>query len=281
MSRKYYIQNENGERLDLNGVNGVWFFDASGLGLETDNGFADLGNGFFSMVNAAIPQQTIDGTLLFKGADRARVYQNAVQFLTSAKQLILVFAPISTEYNRRVKVRFLSKGESTRTHIETSISFAVLTPWYLPSPVTLHFSDPAKIDYFAWGVSAWGSAPLAPNNSGKYAAEVYANGHLPAAVRVSLDGRVIDPVITLRGAGDNVVYGRCSLYGTYNGTLVLDTRYSGSSVTVNGVDMLDSLDIDTEPFFRVPLNDSYIIEIESVEFTGEASAELFEYYRSV
>ena len=110
--RKFYLQNEKAERVDLNGLNGLAFADPSGLGLEYKRTYANVGDGFFNLVNTDEKQATPRGTLLFMQNPYAQ-YIQLTEWIAQAQELLLIYAPQNTEYYRRVDVNVLSKSEIT------------------------------------------------------------------------------------------------------------------------------------------------------------------------
>ena len=70
-------------------------------------------------------------------------------------------------------------------------------------------------------------------------------------------------------------------------TLVLSTRYNNSyvkriSASGEETDLLDALDLSTDPFFRVPITEPCTISVEAgAVITGRADLLIYYYYRSV
>lgn len=133
MNRKIYIQNESGGRIALNGETGITIVDSTGFGVDTAEEFADIGFGFFSPVSTSShPQQSIAGTLFFKGADTFAMYETFADFLMKAGRLYVVAELVSGvgAYMREVRVNFITKGERERNHLQVPVSFLSLTPWF-------------------------------------------------------------------------------------------------------------------------------------------------------
>ena len=64
--RKFYIENEQGERLSLVDVNNLWFNLPSGLGIGMHNAYSQVKQGFYSLVESSEEQAEITGVLVFR-----------------------------------------------------------------------------------------------------------------------------------------------------------------------------------------------------------------------
>ena len=84
-------------------------------------------------------------------------------------------------------------------------------------------------------------------------------------------------------------YGICSVSVVLNPSdqLILSTRYEDSFVKrvfAGGAetDLIDVLDLSTEPFFHIPVDEPCTLSVEAdAAFAGVADLVLYYYYRSV
>lgn len=286
--RKFYLQNEKAERIALNAENGIALADPSGLGVEYKRTYASVGDGFFNLVNTDEKQATPRGTLIFM-TDPYNQYVQLTEWIAQAQELLLIYAPENTEYYRRVDVNVLSKTEMGEgTWMEVPITFACKTPWYLPVPVNLIFNSSTEnnIVYpFRWTPQLKYTAGV----GGAFTATITPRGQIEGSIKLMFTGSIINPSITLTGLQTGTVYGQANITASFNigDTLELMTSKSGSyiqKVAADGTitDLINFINVSTEPFFKIPLSEQTIIEIESNnEIVGEATAELYFYYRTV
>lgn len=278
---KYWLQNDAGERLSLCAWDTMALKSVQGLGANFEHVTADLENGFFSHVYEKNPSETITAELLIKG-DAYRQYRELMNWLQSAEHIYFVYCPFGNdEYFTEVKLNFITKVGRKNGWATMPISFIRLTPWYKPVSISVDFSVPSTATFFAWDVSRLGIDRIASNVAGTFSADVQAEGHLPAAVKITFNGHIGNPAFTLKDVERDVVYGRCELNGSYTGEVVLDTRYADSKVSHNGADIINDLNLMYDPFFRVPVGRPCVIEAGGNDISGSATVEIYEYYRSV
>ena len=84
--RKFYFRNGKGEQIPLNGENGIYASNPSGLGVDRSRTYADLGGGFFSVTyDASLPMQTPGFKLIFTRRHRQyEDYQALIRWLAAA-----------------------------------------------------------------------------------------------------------------------------------------------------------------------------------------------------
>lgn len=290
-ARKFYLENAAGERRDLNGRDRIYFTEPVGLGITLAQSYADLGSGFFSPISTGSePQQQPGGTLNFTGPEPYADYRELINWMSEADELVLVYVPYGTEeFYRRVDINYLSKGELNFVRwLTVPISFNTLTPWYraTPSKLTLAVTEGNELRYPYYYTEdlIYGS-----NSTAAMSADIAKGGHVPAAIRLSYTGSILNPRISLIGAQTGKTYGICSI-GAQLGksdTLEFSTLQRDSYArmrTANGavVDLLDELDLSAEPFFRIPLSEPCTLEISADgAFSGTADLQIYYYYRSV
>lgn len=279
MKRKIYLENQDGARIALNGENNLYFVDAAGFGVDVSDSFADFGYGFFTNTNSKNhPQQTLTGTLVFKGLDTLKEWQSFVNWVMTAEKLYFVYVPVDCEYRREVEVKFFTKGERKVCYLEVAASFTCLTPWYRETPVKVSMQTQASNAMrYSWTYNA---TVYANSGGADMSAEVQANGHLPSAIVFEFDGEIVNPVLKLTDENGSVL-GECALTASVSG-LTVSTLYRDSYVRSGGTDLLSSLDITKEePFFHIPLGIPCTISITASSATGEARVSVYDYYRSV
>ena len=141
--RKFYIENEIGSRLPLNGEQGIFLSNPAGLGMTMPSDFADIHNGFFREISKNTePQSTITGDLVFIGENAYADYRSFVDWCSCSASLHLIYKPYgNTEFYRDVYISYLTKTELTDTRwLTVPASFACLSPWYRAAPTNMSMS---------------------------------------------------------------------------------------------------------------------------------------------
>ena len=290
--RKFYIENEAGERRDLNGKTGIFLSNPAGLGVKLNNQYADLENGFFRNIGSkAEPQGNIVADIVFtkKAYD---TYRNFLNWLFAAKELSLIYSPYEPlEFYRKVELQYLPKGElGTGKWLTTPISLPCLTPWYLPTALRISLTKQTETAMrypFTYNASLrYGTSSI-----GSYAADIAPDGHLPASLRFGYKGAASNPVITLTGAASGKIYGKCILNTvlTAEDTIELFTSPRDGyirKISADGTetDLIDTnvVDITADPFLRVPLEESCHLQLSADDaLSGSAEVQVYYYYRSV
>nr|DAJ06951.1 MAG TPA: portal protein [Caudoviricetes sp.] len=118
---------------------------------------------------------------------------------------------------------------------------------------------------------------------------LHPDGHVPAAISVTFYGGAASPVISLTGQLTGKLYGACRISDTIASgeTLLFSTDYLDSyvrklSASGAATDLLSKIDLDGEPFFRLPLTEPCTLTIAAqAAISGAADVEVFYYYRSV
>ena len=141
--RKFYLENEIGSRLPLNGEEGIFLSNPAGLGMTMPSDFADIHNGFFREVSKdSEPQSTVTGDLVFIGENAYADYRSFVDWCSGSESLHLIYKPYGTiEFYRDVYISYLTKTELTDTRwLTVPASFVCLSPWYRAAPTSMSMS---------------------------------------------------------------------------------------------------------------------------------------------
>nr|DAT23147.1 MAG TPA: Baseplate protein [Caudoviricetes sp.] len=289
--RKFFIENQQGSRIPLNGESGIFLSEPTGLGVTLSPSFADLHKGFFRSISGETePQSTVACDLVFKGDDAYADYRNFVDWCSAAGELFLIYKPFgTTEFYRGIQINYLTKTELTDTRwLVVPTSLACTTPWYRAAPSRMSMSsEQGNVMQYPFRFSS--DLSYSSSNAGSMAADLSAAGHIPASFVFTYTGAIINPKLTLQGVTSGKVYGICSLNATLNQgeTLEVSTRYGESYVTITdsrGVprDALESLNLAYEPFPRIPIDEDCTLYLAADgDIRGSATVRVFYYYRSV
>nr|DAK94688.1 MAG TPA: Baseplate protein [Caudoviricetes sp.] len=289
--RRFYFQNSAGEKWPLNGERGVYLTEPQGLGATLSPVFADLQYGFFEPVaDAAEPQSTVTGTLVFVRPTPYQTYRQLLQWIGTEVTICYVPTP-GTTYYRDLSINYVQKGELTELGwLECPFSFFATGPWYVGDVSTLRIGSdssdgtPKRYDYAYEADLRYGSDAVY-----SLSGTIYNRGQLPGVVDLVYTGAVINPRIRLIGEVTGRVYGLCSAEASLvdTDTLHYTNDYRSAvlqRIPADGVveDLLDTLDLSTDPFSRLPVSEPVVIEMVSdTALTGQASVKVYSYWRTV
>lgn len=295
--RLFYLEDQKGERIPLNNENGIFLYNPSGLGFEYSHDYSESGTGFFMHVKDGINQTEIGFAFVFPPKEFANGspdspyerYRNLIDWIYKAEELYLIYCPYApNEYYKRVEIQTIEKTELDRYGaLQCNISVLPLTPWYLPAPIHINFGgdqegNAMRFDYYYTDDLVYGVGMR------DYTAEITAKGHIPSAVKITFKGQVINPEFTLRGMSTRKEYGVCAVTGSFvqTDTIEFSTAEQDSyikKIAADGTetDLIDSIDITKNPFFRVPLSEPCEVILSGDSILGEASMLLYVYYRGV
>lgn len=289
--RKFYFLNSSGERWPLQGEKGVYLTDPTGLGVTLAQTYADLQNGFFVGVSSANePQSAPHATLLFVRPAYA-AYRQLINWLAAAGDLELVYCPYGTEeFHRRVDVQAISKGElDEHAFLACELSLLARSPWFKAAATRLDLASQSADESLRYDIVYTDELIYGEDATASLSGTLHPDGHVPAAISVTFYGGVASPVISLTGQLTGKLYGACRISDTIAAgeTLLFSTDYLDSYVrklSAAGVqtDLLSKIDLDGEPFFRLPLTEPCTLTIAAqAAISGAADVEVFYYYRSV
>lgn len=289
--RKLWFQNAAGERWGLNGQQGIYASELAGLGLSLSPEFADLSRGFFLPVQEENePQTAVSFTLTF-AREPYKTYKRLVDWLAAAGKVTLIYQPTGEkEYCREVIVTGMQKGELNAVGwLQVPCSILCLTPWYLPLPTSLQLETDADENVKRYTYTYTPQLRYGSDAHASLAAPVAGSGHIPGALELTYTGAVTNPRFRLVGNNSGKLCGTCSVQVTLGeaDSLVFSTRYEESfvkKISASGAetDLLDVLDLSSDPFFHIPVTEACTLYMESdAEISGSAQLQVFYYFRSV
>lgn len=280
--RKFFIENENGTRYALNGENNIWFTEPKGLGITFDVNSANLSGGFFKTTYMDTRQNSVTGNVTFL-KNVYPSYQTFSTFLLMASTLYLIYQPTDTQYRAQVRVNFLTKSEINRGRwLQVPVSFTLMTPWYLPSPVEFSVVPiPADVMRYDWeyGDAVYGTV------GANMTVIIPPNGHIPASWDLTYTGELQHPVILITGQSSGTVYGRIEIETNIaaNDTLTISTRYLDSFIkSAAQGDLIKYVDLSYDPYPRLPLSETVSVSMTATNtISGELKMNVNNYYRTV
>lgn len=289
--RKLYLKNASGERRSLTGEAGIFATRLSGFGYSLSPTFADLGSGFFPVTSEKNDLRNNLTFALFLTKNPYAVHQSLIDWISAAGKLTIVYNPTGAqEYSRDVIVNYIQKGELNAVGwLELLCSFVCITPWYKPTPASLNVVGSGRDERIRYPYRYTADLRYGSDSTASVSAFIAGSGHIPGALRMSFRGAVTSPRIRLYSNSTGKTYGTCKIDTvlTELDTLEFSTVYEDSyirKVSQDGsvIDLLDCVDLNSEPFFHIPVDDRCTLVVESdAPFSGRANLLIYSYYRSV
>lgn len=253
MKRKFYLENENGQRYDLNNLKNTCFFSSpTGLGYSYQTDYKQIGTSYISNIRE-LNQGEIQGNLLFKNYDK---YLDFIKYIQSSNQLKIVYTVpfndgTSQEYFKDVDINRIEKTEMISGVLNCPISFLCKTIWYSKTQ-TVYTIAPTSNE-IRWDFK-WDSRFSSYDNRNI----IFENkGHEDAPFLLQIDGFVLNPCIAIyfNGIKQNelklnleILEGEKLFYSTKDNDLFI------YKVLTNGdiVNLFNDLDLNNKNFFKLP-----------------------------
>ncbi len=288
--RKLWLQNAAGERIDLNGAEGVYATDLAGFGAQASDSYGDLGRGFFANVDSRRAQAVLGFEITFTRRSTAyEQYLSLSQWIAAAGAglLLLYKPPGMSTYYRRVELSRITKTEKNRVGwLEAPVEFKPLTPWYLPA-ATAAAAGEIPEDALRYGLSRYGGGRYLGSHAPAWGARIDPMGDEPASFAVTFRGAAEGLAISLTGLSTGTLYGRCEIdYDTQAGDVLEYSSaprdsycrlHRGSSV----IDLEGTLDLAGEPYIRMPVSESCLLQLSAAEMSGAAEIRTSYYFSTV
>lgn len=279
--RKFYLQDENGLRLDLNNTKEYFFSDPTGLGMKKTIAFSADGSGFAGVAERTVDPINIVGNICITKNHYSR-YRSLVSFLMRAQTLTFIYIPSgSDEYCVDVECEYITKTEIAAGVLTCPVSFRGKTLWYRMTPTIINIVQPFDIENpFVYDAEYSMTYTL----DGVTDATITAEGHVPAAIDLYVRGKLVNPVIKLQTI-DGELLGRCKIAETVaaRSTLRLCTKYNGEAgIWIDGISKTDSIDLTDNVFFRLPIGTRCLLSVTDDSQTDtNVTVYVYEYFLTV
>lgn len=279
MIRFFALENEYGNRLNLNSPKNGIFTEPEGLGYEINATYSKIGSSFIQNFMQD-KQQTISGTIVFGGVNAYQGYQNFTGFINSSLKIKLLYKTDAGEYYRDIDVISLGKTEITQKMVmECPVRFICKSLFYanhinrfkierVEGEVRWAFRWPARFNDY-------GSRKIIFNNNGHVAApfelELYVYCENPS-IKVNQNGieLAVCKFPTILQENEKIIY------SSLDGNLYCYRIGKNKKENFTG-----KLDINNTNFFKLPTGDC------EVEFTSDTGAQnrtmitIYKFFRTV
>lgn len=285
--RKFLIQNEYGEKLELQNSS-FFLYQPDGWGSSENIEYMET-DGFFVETFRAPMQVEKTGTLIFKPNSAYKNYQDFANWIFAAESLTLGYKPINTWYYVDVDLIRMDKGELNAAGIlEIPVVFAPTSPLYATQALNLSISrsDTSRAKKYGY------------NYAYKYAATTKAgtvqftvDAQMPGDFSIAIPGEVSSPVIVARRVDTNTIIGKVDLSAISvpaGATLFFSTvpKEAGAKTTLGVIstDLTEYIGLDPnyKTFFKIPPNVPVEISVEGSTLDGvQATINVYRYFRTV
>lgn len=285
MVREFSLLNEKNQKFSFMDIHNYCLLtEPSGLGVSVDVDYAQLGN-LFVTNSKRIAQGQIGGTLNFINYDN---YKKLVDFIAKSEALKLLYSiPFEDgirSYYRDVNVISLGKTElgNITGILSEPIVFDCLSLWY--EPKTVRYQIEQGSNQIIWDFE-WNSRWIAFNASD---IDFTNEGHVPAAIQLTVDGEVINPKLELYRdeeliqtitITDTIEVGQTLKYSSKETDFYIKKELSDG--TEQSLFDLDHIDFSQDLILRFPEAQTTKLRITAQTDIPSAMITIFVYYKAV
>lgn len=252
--RNFYFENELGERIDCQDIDGnLFLYEVTGLGYEEEIDYIQVGNSFVEN-SRKIKQNQIDGELEFYNMTYDE-YSNFVNFILNAKELKLIYVPKTTnrtEYYRDIDLFKIEKLEEDDYNVlPCPISMNAKSLWYEKQETTRDMSKQNR--EMRWNFR-WDSKFTDYGNR----RVVFENkGHTEAPFLLEITGYVINPAISIYVDDEETSNLKLDITLEEYEKLLYCTKDNDLYIMKQKTDgtkenLFNELDINNNNFFKIP-----------------------------
>lgn len=282
--RKFGLINEKGEEYSLMDIHNYCLLtEPEGLGYEYSIEYEKIGNVFVENIRN-LNQNTITGTINMIGYEK---YFNFVEFIEHSNALklhyVIPYSNNTVEYYRDIDFESLSKTEiQLNGIISEKVSFKCKSLWY--SVNTANYIIEAQENEIRWDFK-WDSRFVSYS---KRDLNYINKGHVEAAIQLTIDGEVVNPVLSLYVEGELVqtIPFTCSIaeyekfmYSSKDGDTYVKKQNTDGTYT--DLYNLSVISFGNNNVLKLPVGRNSQIRITADDNISSASIQVFSYYKSV
>lgn len=277
--RKFYLENEYGQRWNLNRPDTGLLVNPDGLGYEMDAGYSMMGDSFLRTYMQA-KQSQVSGSLVFGTQSPYTAFRAFADWTNRAGRLRLIYAPSTAEYYRDVDAVKLDKSEIGKGVLQCRVQFMCRSLFY--SDRTNRFAiDRVDGEFrfdFRWPVrfNDYGTRGIRFNNA----------GHVPAPFEMEIYGYVEYPKVTVKLG--NVEQASIRFDTILQVGEKLEYSSLGGASYCHRIDaegrrenFISHLDIMQTNFFKLPVGESTVEFTSDTGATNKTTMTIYQFYRTV
>lgn len=273
---KFYIMNETAARWSLNSPETGVFTEPSGFGVNFNNNYLKVGD-LWLPNSSELKQPSPSGKIVFP-KNQYPVYQQFMNFLNTARQLVLVYQPagIETEYFAEIDVISIQKGGYSIGEVFTvPVKFVCKTLFYTEKQFEYHIQRAEReIRWdFRWETRF---------NDLNFVTFSFENdGHVESPFALSFTGYCTNPIMMVYQNQQLIHQVQFNLTLQAKEKLTMSTFDDDLYIEVDGVDRRDCLDFTNDNFFKLPKGASTIYFRAKAGRMNNVTLNLEKYYMGV
>lgn len=282
--RNFYFENELGERIDCQKIDGnLFFYNVTGLGYEEEIEYVQIGNKFIPN-RKKIKQNQIAGDLEFYNMTYDE-YCEFVDFILRATSLKLIYVPkktLRTEYYRDIDLFKIDKSEEDEYNIlSCPIIMNCKSLWY--EEKNTKYEITAQDDEIRWDFR-WDSRFLSNNSN---VIDFNNKGHAPARVVIEIEGYIVNPTFIVEQNGKTLYELPITTTVDIGEKLIFSSLENDfyikkvNMVTDEETDLytLDNIDFNKDYILTLPIGESSLT-IETDDILNQATVNIYSYYKA-
>lgn len=280
MIRKFYLENEYGQRWDLNNPATGLLIKPNGLGYEMEYSYSRIGHSFVKKY-LRDKQKKITGTMVFGGESPYKGYAAFAQFVNASKSIKFVYATDAGEYNRYVDIVTLGKSELTEEQtLEPEVAFVCKGLFY--SNQTDRFIVSRTEGEMRWDFT-W---PVQFKDYDSRNMFISNNGHVPASIQMDIYGYCENPSVVVR-QGNEELYKLSLPIALQEGEVIHYSSLDGELYCYkvdeegNETNLADVLDINNTNFFKLPVGECRLEISSDTGVLNQIVLAIYRFYRAV
>lgn len=272
--RKFYLENERGERINLNSPE-HFLENPSGLGFNDTVTTLQSGN-FFKTTNKTPAQTSFIGAISFVKNPYVN-YQSFVDWIHSSNNITLIYAPYAIEYSRRVQIEYVEKTEISSGKLSCMFSALYLTPWFTKQKISGIFTNETvqnkKYGYkYAYKYTQYSANSIA---------NIYLDAHIDGYIDFIANGALVSPTLELTDENGTTI-GKMELDANISSD---ESLYYSSMPTecylykkqADGIiiDLKNNVDLNNNNWFSVPHHKNCVLKFSSGASTTDAEFTIY------
>lgn len=292
MIRHFSLQNELGQRWDLDNLTSGFFHEPQGLGYTMEQSYNRVGSNWIRNF-IRDTQASVTGTIIFGTEQPYLAFADFNAYVQAAKQLQLVYETDAGEYYKNVDVVKMEKSEINHERHTLDIPVEFLgTGLFYQNYFDRYAIEPVDGEMrYDWRwhpelVPNTHEGAVRFNDYDSRTMQINNNGHVDAAFTCEIHGYAERPLIELKVNNKVIEHvlvptilevGDTLYYSSVDGDLYCYV------IRANGTqeNMVGSLSITNKNFFKIPVGYSTMEFSSDTASTNRVSMTVYKYFRTV
>lgn len=281
MIRHFALENELGQRWDLDSLATGFFYEPQGLGYAMEQSYNRVGTNWIRNYFRDT-QTTISGTVVFGTEQPYVAFADFNAYVNGSQQLKLIYETDAGEYLKDIDVVKMDKSEINheRHTLDVAVEF-LSTGLYYQNYFDRYIIQPVEGEVrwdFRW--------PARFNDYLNREMRVVNDGHVEAAFMAEINGYAQNPVIDITVNNVRVQHVRIPVI-LENGDILYYSSVDGNlfcyvvRANHSQVNLVPNLDITNKNFFKIPVGESVVEFSSDTDATNRVALTVYKYFRTV